>query len=307
MTTSSMPTFHSNNQTFTGTVIQVARDFLVDAELRRLSQNTLKSYRNEIDAFISWLGAKSKAGMEGLTADVIRKYLLSLSDRRNPGGQFAGYRVLRTLTFWWERETDGVYISPIRKVKPPKVSNQPLPGISRDVFNCLLDACAGTNELRDRAALFFLGDTGIRASELCDLRISDLDLAAGSAVIRAGKGNKRRPVYFGSKTRKELRRYLNQRTRKEEEDALFATDDEQPITYWGLRQIVRRLAVKAGVPTPGVHDFRRFFALAMLRKGADLISLSRLMGHSGITVLQRYLCQVDGDLRAVHTRASPLD
>jgi site-specific recombinase XerD len=289
-----------------GSVAQVASDFLVDAELRRLSPNTLNSYRNEIAAFLNWLGKKGTGSMAELPAGTFREYLMSLSARRNPGGQFAAYRVLRTLTFWWERETDGSYISPIRKVKPPKVSNQPLPGISRETFDLLLQACDGRNKLRDRAVLYFLGDTGIRANELCDLQIGDLDLAAGSAVIRAGKGNKRRLVYFGSKTRKELRHYLNLRSSKEDEDALFATDDQEPLTYWGLRQIVRRLAAKAGVPTPGVHDFRRFFALSMLRKGADLVSISRMMGHSGISVTQRYLALVDGDLRAVHNRASPL-
>jgi site-specific recombinase XerD len=107
-------------------------------------------------------------------------------------------------------------------------------------------------------------------------------------------------VYFGQKTRRELRKYLGQRKQAGAEDALFARDDGGPLLYSGLRQIVRRRAAMAGLPEPGLHDFRRLFALNMLRNGADLISLARLMGHSGITVLQRYLYQVDADLQAVH-------
>ena len=294
-------------QVLVGAVTLVVNEFLVDAQSRGLSTNTLRSYANELNAFASWLGKWGVVTMDEISSEVLRKYLLSLKARRNPGGQFAGYRVIRTLTYWWEKETDGDFKSPIRKVKPPKVNNQPLPGIQLGAITALLEACAGPNKLRDRALIYLLADTGIRATELCDLLIKDVDFAVGLAVIRHGKGNKRRDVYFGRNARKELRRYLERRSRLNPEAPLFATDEEDPLTYWGLRQIIRRLAWRAGIPEPGLHDFRRFFALSMLRNGADLISLARLMGHSGITVLQRYLYQVGGDLQALHAKASPVD
>jgi len=301
------PTFSFPARPPEGSFARAVIDFLRDAELRRLSINTLNSYRNETGSFLAWLGERGNAQAEQIDAAVIREYLAHLAGRRNPGGQYAAYRVLRSLTYFWERETDGKYLSPIRKVKPPKVNQQPLPGISRDTFEQLLRACRGATEARDRAVLFFLGDTGVRASELCDLRIGDLELGASCTVIRAGKGDKRRTVYFGSETRKELRRYLEKRKHKEKEDALFGSDAEQPLSYWGLRQIIRRLSSRAGIACPGVHDFRRFFALHMLRNGADVVSLSRLLGHASIQVTQRYLALVDSDLRAAHKRFSPLD
>ncbi|MBN1372664.1 MAG: tyrosine-type recombinase/integrase [Anaerolineaceae bacterium] len=295
------------NQVLAGTVANVANGFLVDAQSRGLSPNTLRGYGNEIKSLIQWLDLQGVIMIEEMTADVIRKYMLSLKEHRNPGGQFAGYRVLRQMTYWWERETDDQYKSPIRKVKPPKVNSQPLPGIKQEEIQTLLKACTGLTGQRDRAVIHFLADTGVRAAECCDLRISDLDLINNSAVIQKGKGGKRRIVYYGQKTRRELRKYLNSRSSARTQDALFATDEGQPLTFHGLRQIVRRRAQQAGIPEPGLHDFRRFFALTMLRNGADLISLARLMGHSGITVLQRYLAQVTEDLQAVHVKASPLD
>lgn len=294
-------------QVFVGAVTLVVNEFLVDAQSRGLSANTLRSYTNELNAFAAWLNTQGWFTLDEVTPDVLRKYLLFLKERRNPGGQFAGYRVIRSLTYWWEKETDGDYKSPVRKVKPPKVNHQPLPGIELETIITLIEECAGPNRTRDRAILTFLADTGVRATELCDLRIKDVDLSTCSAVIRHGKGDKRREVFFGRNTRKELRRYLERRQRQNPDDPFFATDDEDSLTYWGLRQIIRRLASRAGIPEPGLHDFRRFFALSMLRNGADLISLARLMGHSGITVLQRYLYQVGGDLQAVHSKASPVD
>ncbi|GAB4405088.1 MAG: hypothetical protein Kow00123_17150 [Anaerolineales bacterium] len=88
---------------------------------------------------------------------------------------------------------------------------------------------------------------------------------------------------------------------------LWITRTGDRLTYWGLRQILRRRAERAGVPAPSPHDFRRAFALAALRNGVDLISLQRLLGHADLTVIRRYLAQTDGDLQAAHAKASPVD
>jgi len=74
-----------------------------------------------------------------------------------------------------------------------------------------------------------------------------------------------------------------------------------------LRSMVQRRARAAGVRAPGLHDFRRAFALLALRGGVDLVSLQRLMGHSGLDVLRRYLAQTEADLRAAHAKGAPVD
>ena len=79
------------------------------------------------------------------------------------------------------------------------------------------------------------------------------------------------------------------------------------IGYEGLRGIIHRCAVNANVGVPSLHDFRRAFALAMLRNGVDVFTLAKLMGHEGITVLQRYLKQINQDTEEAHRRASPVD
>jgi integrase/recombinase XerD len=74
-----------------------------------------------------------------------------------------------------------------------------------------------------------------------------------------------------------------------------------------LSEIIRRRAIMANVDEPSLHDFRRAFALAMLRNGTDVFTLAKLMGHEGITVLQRYLRQTNLDTEEAHRRAGPVD
>lgn len=79
------------------------------------------------------------------------------------------------------------------------------------------------------------------------------------------------------------------------------------LSYDGLRVIIHRRSVEAKVEEPSLHDFRRAFALAKLRNGIDDYFLAKLMGHEGITVLQRYLKQTYQDTQAVHLQAEPVD
>ena len=79
------------------------------------------------------------------------------------------------------------------------------------------------------------------------------------------------------------------------------------MTYWGLRQIVRRRSSAAKVETPTLHSFRRAFALNMLRAGVDIFSLQKLMGHADLQVLRRYLAQTTDDIAAAHRIGSPVD
>lgn len=85
--------------------------------------------------------------------------------------------------------------------------------------------------------------------------------------------------------------------------------DEQGnrLSYTALRAMLMRRARLAGVEAPSPHDFRRAFAISALRGGMDLISLQRLLGHTSLAVVSRYLKQVEGDLAAAHHEAGLVD
>lgn len=88
---------------------------------------------------------------------------------------------------------------------------------------------------------------------------------------------------------------------------MWVTIIGEQLTYWGLRQIIRRRAAKAGVETPSLHSFRRFFALECLRACLDIFNLQQLMGHADLQVLRRYLAQTTRDTEQAHHRARPVD
>lgn len=77
---------------------------------------------------------------------------------------------------------------------------------------------------------------------------------------------------------------------------MFVNDEGDKLTYPALRQILRRLALRAGVPYASPHNFRRGFAIESLRRGVDLLTLSRLLGHSSLSLLPRYAKQTSLDL-----------
>jgi site-specific recombinase XerD len=198
--------------------------------------------------------------------------------------------------------------NPILKVKPPKVAEEPLDPISLEDVAALINTCKHgefTGE-RDRAIFLFLLDTGARAQELCKTNIEDADLNTGAVMIRYGKGGKTRMVFLGRKSRRALRSYL--RCRTDQCPALFVSRDDERLTYSGLRLLVDRRAKLARLQKkPTLHAFRRAFALNMLRSGVDVFALQKLMGHSDLQVMRRYLAQNNQDTQLAHMLGSPVD
>jgi integrase/recombinase XerC/integrase/recombinase XerD len=280
-----------------------ALTFLADCQARNLSPNTLRIYQLTLYAFQQWLDIKD-AGF--VTADHLRRYMIHLQETHNAGGVHQAYRVLRTF-FCWLLAEGVIDANPILKVTAPKVPQQALDPVPLSNLRAMLATCERHTLQgdRDRALLLALLDTGCRASEFVALDVQDVNLSTGAVIIRQGKGGKFRTVFLGAKTRRELLRYL--RHRGEAGGPLWATVAGKPLTYAGLRQVVRRRAAVAGVPVPSLHSFRRAFAMACLRAGMDVYSLQKLMGHADLSVLRRYLQQTEGDLEVAHKRAGPVD
>ena len=154
--------------------------------------------------------------------------------------------------------------------------------------------------------MLFLLDSGLRARELLSIDLDDVNLITGNVLLRRGKGSKPRTVFIGKETKKAVRAYL--RERDDSLRALWVTHNQgKRLAYGGLRALLGRHAKLAGIDVPSAHDFRRAFAITMLRNGTDLVTLARLMGHTSLKVLQRYLKQLPEDLQAAHQNAGPVD
>ena len=291
-------------------ILQDVRAFLIDCEARRLSPTTVERYGRELRYFRIWAEGQKVTDPMAITPDLLRRYLLHLARVRNAGGQHIAFRVLRVFLRWYEREYEPRdWRNPISKVKAPKLGKDVLEPVPLADLKAMLGTCdtRSFRDCRDKAILLTLLDTGCRASEFIALDVGDLDLSTGAVRIRHGKGDKGRYVFVGAKTRQVITRYLRRRGDPAPSAPLWIGRTGDRLTYWGLRMILQRRAKAAGVPAPSLHSFRRAFALGALRAGVDLVSLQRLLGHSDLSVISRYLRQTQDDLQRAHEKAGPVD
>ncbi len=283
--------------------------FLLDAQARNLAPGSVRFYRQKLKPLVAFLEGCGVRHTEDVQVGHLRQWLVRLQQAgHTPGGVHAFYRSAKAWFSWLTAE-EVISANPMARVRSPRVPEEQLEPVTVDEVRALLAVCDPRcpTGARDRAILLCLWDTGCRASELVALDVGDVDLATGAVVVRCGKGRKLRVTFLGVRARRELLRYLRTREGAEPTAPLFATVDGGRLKYAGLRDIIRRRAQAAGIVAPCLHAFRRAFALDSLRNGADVISLRRLMGHSGLGVLQRYLRQTQDDLQRVHEQTGPVD
>lgn len=290
-------------------IITWVEAFLVDRRVSGVSKGTLVFYRVKIKYFTDYCESQVITKITEITPNLIRQYLIYLENKgHNPGGIHACYRTLRTFLYWWEKELepDG-WKNPIRKVKAPKLEDKIIEPVDLKTVKALEDVCdrKSFSGARDCAIFLCLLDTGARAQEFLDMNLESINQVTGEILIRHGKGGKPRIVFLGRKSRKAVRCYL--KFRKDGSNAIWVTHEGDRLSYSGLRGILNRRSKLACVEKPSLHDFRRAFALNMLRAGVDIFSLQKLMGHANLQVIQRYLAQTSEDIAIAHRMGSPVD
>jgi integrase/recombinase XerD len=270
-----------------------------------LAKGSISWYAEDLKNFLGWCDGQGIQRVEDLTPDHLRSWLLHLKEEgRNPGGIHGHWRAARSYINWWGQECDpDNWKNPTKRVKPPKVPDVSMPVISLEEVEKLYKAAITA---RDRAIVLLLCDSGVRAAELLALNIEDIDQYSGEIRVRQGKGGRGRSTFCGRRTRIALRAWVKQRDSLSE--ALFiSSEGGGRLAYSGLRQLLHRLSVRAGIPYFAPHCYRRAFAISAIRNGADLLSVSRMLGHRGLSLLGRYAAQSSADLAIVHGACSPID
>ena len=278
--------------------------------------------RAQLVAFFSWLEADHVAEPDGVAPRPKRK--LAAKTRNNIHG---GLSALWT----WAAVKGVVKENLVRTIEPPQFSEPDIQPHTLEDVEALLKACDQTrvwqnrastttsrpSGLRDAAILLTLLDTGIRATELVNLRFRDLNLKNNSFEVR-GKGRgggKKRTVYFGKRTRALLWKYLLPRLDAMRDDDLVFVNQEQIggevvyrcMTRTALYKLVARIGERAGVKKAHPHRFRHTFAITYLRNGGDIFTLREQLGHADWKILNRYLALSQIDRARAHEPASPVD
>lgn len=283
--------------------------FLFDRKAQNMSRGTIYFYVQKLALFSKYCDSQQISKISQISPNLIRQYLLYLEETgHNPGGIHACYRTMKTFLLWWENEVEPEgWRNPIKKVKPPRIGIEPLEPANLEDVKTILGKCSSDNflDLRDKAIILTLLDTGLRASELLALEVSDINFITGEILVRQGKGKKPRCVFIGSKTKKSIRKYLFKRS--DRINSLWITKNEDSLTYWGLKSMMNRRSSNASVNTPSIHSFRRWFAITCLRAGTNVYSIQELMGHNDLQVLRRYLKQTKNDLQLDHISSNLVD
>lgn len=212
--------------------------------------------------------------------------------------------------FKWLADEGYLKQSPATRLKLPKKEKSRPKAISLSTVRLMLIS-AKAHSARDYAIMVFVWDTACRASEATGWTFADCDMEAGRGVVD-GKGNRERPIYIQDELKAALEAYLLVRPGKpKSSDAVFLSSDGQPLGYGGIHSIFRRTAERLQrqgyhIGRWNIHSWRHGAAMQMIRNGADVATVSMLLGHSSIVVTRMYLEWVDEELRERHRKYSPM-
>ncbi len=200
----------------------------------------------------------------------------------------------------------------MRKLKLPQLPKTlPEPLTEAEIQRVLAASLDNTQgRLRNYAIMMLFLDTGIRLSELVNLRVSKVDFAGGEMVV-FGKGSKERRVPIGSQAKKALVDYIT-RERGEaanpnDEDLLFLNEDHNPVTVNVVEKMLQRIKKAANVPKLHPHACRHTFSVRFLINGGDVFSLQKILGHTSLEMTRKYVNLASGDVKEIHRRFSPMD
>lgn len=276
-----------------------------------LSDNTILAYGRDLKAFLKFCQADGVRRIGSVTPRVVQKYLCEMAC--GPKSENSAKRALVAIRMFLRFarlegliDDDGATI-----LEPPKTW-QRLPMVcNKQQVVKLLEAPASEEPfyLRDRAILELLYATGLRASELAALKITDLNLEIG--YLRClGKGQKERVIPVGktavAATGAYLRDLRPRLARAESGVFLLLSRTGRPLTRIEIWRLVKKYAARAGMGSNlTVHTLRHCFATHLLSGGADLRSVQEMLGHADIGTTQIYTHVDHERLRAIHKKYHP--
>lgn len=248
--------------------------------------------------------------------DGCRKFLLALRSGEPDAGcirkmsdssRAHAWRIMKAFSRWCVEE-ELLTVSPMAKVPAPEVKDSGKKRtLTDDELDRILSAVAnGRNGLRDAAIIALLSDTGIRAGELCGIRIQDVDLKTRCVTIIHGKtGGRAIPPSFGATTARRVWAHMKSLTRQAHEP-LFMTERGIPFTPDSLRKMVGRVKADTGIPIHP-HLFRHDCCTRLLRAGLNTLTVQKQLGHASVQTTERYAHVAPEAIQEAYRSASPLD
>lgn len=306
-------------------LLQAIDGFVLECGARRLSEHTVRSYVSALGKFTTWLAVDP--ALASVQPETVKRFL---AETRGPGGSMLSkktilnYHICLSALWTWAMAEGHVERHVMREVAKPKPAKPAIKPLTEEDVRRLLGALDRSRRYkrpgkrpcdhrrataaRDRAIILLLLDTGVRASELCGVKIKDADVR-NQRVYVWGKGSKERMLPLSAATTKAIWRYLQgERSQARISEPLFVQQGEggQAMNRTALRQLLLRIGERAGVLDCHPHRFRHTFAITCLRNGMSAYALQMALGHATMEMVRVYLEIAQADLDAAHRQASPV-
>ena len=253
-----------------------------------LSNNTVKAYEADISSFFQWLDNEDLK-YKNLKEDHINQYISFLFHRKMRSSS-VNRKISSIKSFYiFLVKRNFVKNSPLNDLVTPKQEKYLPESMSEAEVDKLLNSPDVSNKIenRDKAMIEMLYATGMRISELVNLKITDVDMKR--CVVKVfGKGSKERLVPFGETALDSLKSYLNEREQSSSKE-IFLSNRGKKMTRVAFWQRVKIYLIRENLKNSiSPHTLRHAFATHLLNRGADLRSVQLLLGHSDLSTTQIY-------------------
>ena len=256
---------------------------------RNYSENTVRAYINDIEEFFIYLN-EVKVDLLKVKANDLNSFFGSLYNKNSKSTISRKLTTLRSF-FAFIMKQGSISQNPAKLVPYPK-KDKFLPSFLSvdEVFNLINSAKKDdVYTIRDKTIIELLYSSGLRANEISNLLISDLDFSKSLLKV-CGKGNKERIVPFGSKAEEVIKKYLSVREKlKPKTNNLIINSRGNQLSPRSISRVVKKYALLSGLnKNISPHVLRHTFATHLLGGGADLRAIQEMLGHSSLSTTQRY-------------------
>jgi site-specific recombinase XerD len=269
-------------------------EFLLHLEVERnLSTHTLKAYESDLRQFIEfWQSLGSKEQELLSVRQIIERYLVSLFYKRIDKNSIARkFSCFKSFAAFLQKHNIILNL----QLKRPRIDKKLPIYLSIDEVVHLLDTVKDSDlptrsPIRDKAIFELLYATGVRCSELTNIKLCDIDMSAKTVRVH-GKGNRERIVLFGSKAKEKLTEYLTKERHASQTlgEPLFLSNRKQKITPRTVQRVIEMFRSFLKIDrqiTP--HKLRHSFATHLLNQGVDLRVVQELLGHQSLSSTEKY-------------------
>ena len=303
-----------------GNLNDLLDEFRQQLRVRNYSPASVSSYCGHLSGFFGYLREEKVEDMKRVTRDLLHQYQARIAGVQTQAGK--GYSVstialkTRALKRFFEylEETNRILINPAEHLKEPRRGSRlPRAVLTREEARKILDQpdLSSMTGIRDRAILEVFYSTGIRLEEMTRLTLYDCDLQGGFLRVNRGKFARDRVVPLGKHAARLLKGYITRvrplHTKSNRaEGCLFVNQSGVPLSKQVIQLMVRRYARQSGIQkkvTP--HVFRHTFATELVRNGAEVTAVQKMLGHASLAVTHLYVRVAAVDVKKTHSAHHP--